>query len=93
MDPVESGCYNSGMTKAVRELLQKAMALGDKDRLLLANALVEAVLAQSSKSAPIPDWHMPILDARLKDMEENPDDWVSWEDLRAELLGEASDAA
>lgn len=69
------------------------MALGEKDRLMLANALVEAVLAQSSEAPSIPDWHKPILEARLKDMEENPDDWVSWEELRAELQRESSDAA
>lgn len=93
LDRVDSRWYNFGMTEAVRELLEKAMALGEKDRLLLANVLTEVVLTQSSDAPSVPDWHWPILEARLKDMEDNPDDWVSWEELRAELLGDASDAA
>lgn len=31
------------------------------------------------------DWQKELLDQRLKDAEENPDDWVSWDEVRQRL--------
>ena len=42
----------------------------------------------TEKFPPIPDWHWPILQARLADAAANPDDVIPWEDVKARLLGE-----
>jgi len=31
------------------------------------------------------DWQKELLDQRLKDAEEHPEDWVSWDDARQRL--------
>ncbi|HYK00680.1 MAG TPA: addiction module protein [Thermoanaerobaculia bacterium] len=35
---------------------------------------------------PVPDWHKEVLEERLEDHRRNPDDSVSWEEVRKELL-------
>lgn len=78
------------MNDAVRELLKQALKLDEGGRRLLARVLVESV---ASRPDEIPEQHWEVVEERIREMEENPDDWVSWEELRAELLDEASDAA
>lgn len=36
-------------------------------------------IAASPKSIPIPDWHREILDARLEDLDANPEAGESWD--------------
>lgn len=36
---------------------------------------------------PVPEWHVPILKARLVDADANPDDVVPWNEAKARLLG------
>jgi len=34
----------------------------------------------------VPDWHKEILDEAEKDLEENPDDGIPWEEVRAKII-------
>jgi hypothetical protein len=34
----------------------------------------------------VPDWHREVLEERLEDHRRNPDDSVSWEELKEELF-------
>ena len=73
------------MTDALRATLEQALALDLEDRRMLVHLLVE-LLGEESTPTDIPEWHKAILDERLRDMEENPDDWTSWEDAQAMLF-------
>jgi len=42
-------------------------------------------IAANPERVPVPDWHREELDRRLDDLEKNPNDSVSWDDLKARL--------
>jgi len=85
-------CYTVTMTDALRATLEQALALSEEDRRLLA-LLLQELLEQGREPAEIPEWHKSILDQRLRDMEENPDDWTSLEDAEARLFKRDQDVA
>ena len=41
---------------------------------------------------PVPEWHKRVLEERLRDIEENPDDESPWEDVEARLARRDYDA-
>jgi putative addiction module component (TIGR02574 family) len=42
-------------------------------------------IAASPETIPVPDWHREVLDERLNDLEANPDDGDSWDDVQERL--------
>jgi putative addiction module component (TIGR02574 family) len=46
-------------------------------------------IAANPERVPVPDWHREELDRRLDDLEKNPNDSVSWEDLKARLRSDS----
>lgn len=42
-------------------------------------------IAAHPERVPVPDWHREELDRRLDDLEKNPNDNVSWEDLKGRM--------
>jgi putative addiction module component (TIGR02574 family) len=67
-----------------KNLLENVLALPVAERLELASRIWESV-KDTPEAQALPDWQKEMLDERLRDMEENPDDEVSWEDVEAEL--------
>lgn len=57
--------------------------LSAEERLRLIESLWESLPPQE---VPVPEWHKEILEERLEDDRRNPDDSVSWEELRDELF-------
>jgi len=47
------------------------------------------VIAARPEKVPVPGWHKAILAERLAEYERDPNEGVSWEELRAELQDEA----
>lgn len=42
-------------------------------------------IAAAPDRVPVPSWHLKLIDERRDDLEANPDDAVSWDEVRAEL--------
>jgi putative addiction module component (TIGR02574 family) len=57
--------------------------LSTEERLHLIETLWDSL---PPHDVPVPDWHKEILEERLEDHRRNPDDSVSWEDVKKELL-------
>ena len=70
------------MTKAAKEILERYKSLSRKGRQSLLREIDEFEL----ETAPIPEWHKKALEEALEDERKNPDDWVPWEEVYAELL-------
>ncbi|MFL6260790.1 MAG: addiction module protein [Thermoanaerobaculia bacterium] len=48
--------------------------------------LLEELWREAESEHPgLLDWQKELLDQRLKDAEEHPEDWVSWDDARQRL--------
>ena len=47
------------------------------------------VIAARPENVPVPGWHRAIFAERLAEYERDPNEGVSWEELRAELQAEA----
>ena len=63
-------------------LLAKVASLSPADRLELIGAIWDT---QSPDDLPITDGERALLDARLADMERNPDDQSSWFEVKPRL--------
>ncbi len=63
--------------KELHESIDKA-----DDRLLLL--IYGMVLADKQRYA-IPNWHKAIVEERLEEYERNPEDVISWEELKLEI--------
>lgn len=59
-------------------------ALSIDERLRLIDDLWDS-LEHNSDLIPTPDWHEPLIEARLKAQELNPKPTHSWESVRAEM--------
>jgi putative addiction module component (TIGR02574 family) len=44
-------------------------------------------IAATPDRVPVPSWHLKLIDQRRDDLEANPDDAVSWGEIRDELNG------
>lgn len=63
-------------------LLAKVASLSPADRLELIGAVCDTL---PSNDLPITDAERALLDARLADMEANPDDQTPWPEVKARL--------
>lgn len=64
------------------ELLEQALQLSSDDRLELIRALWDTL---SEEEIPVTAEERALLDARLADLEANPDDQSPWPEVRARL--------
>jgi putative addiction module component (TIGR02574 family) len=66
--------------------IQKLLDLPVDERMELAQILWESVDPEDeARFLSIPDWQRRILDERLADLESNPNDEQTWEEVKAEL--------
>lgn len=70
------------MTKA---LIQTLLALPLEER-----AEVAEMLWKSIEQEPLPEWQKRLLDERLRDADQHPDAFVSWEEVEAEALAQVA---
>lgn len=68
-----------GRTLSKEEIFE----LSTEERLHLIESLWDSL---SPDDVPVPGWHEEILEERLEDHRRNPDDSVSWEELKNELF-------
>jgi putative addiction module component (TIGR02574 family) len=64
------------------DLLEEARRLSPRDRLQLIEALWDTL---SDEDIPVTAEERALLDARLSDLEANPDDQGPWSDVKARL--------
>ena len=64
------------------DLLAEALKLGPSDRLQLIEALWDTL---SEEDIPVTAEERGLLDARLADLEANPDDQSPWSEVKARL--------
>jgi putative addiction module component (TIGR02574 family) len=72
------------MTKA--EIQQEAMRLPPEERQELVEALWESL---EREPVDLPDWQRRVLDERLAELEANPDEGSSWEQVEARIWPQA----
>lgn len=66
--------------------IQKLLALPVDERIELAQILWESVEPEEEvRFLPIPEWQRQILDERLADLDRNPGDEQTWEEVKTEL--------
>ena len=66
--------------------IQKLLELPVDERMELAQILWESVEPEDeTRFLSIPDWQRRILDDRLANIERNPNDEQTWEEVKAEL--------
>lgn len=66
--------------------IRKLLELPVDERLELAQILWESVEPEEeARFLSVPDWQRRILDERLADIERNPGDEQTWEQVKAEL--------
>lgn len=65
-------------------LLTEALKLPAPERIELAEALWDSV-QRDTDTFPVPQAHLAILEERLRDMEANPGDESTWEEVRDRL--------
>jgi putative addiction module component (TIGR02574 family) len=65
--------------------LQKLLELPAAEKIELAQMLWESLEPGEEACLSIPEWQKKILDERLSDLEQHPDDEQTWEEVKAEL--------
>jgi putative addiction module component (TIGR02574 family) len=66
--------------------IQRLLELPVDERMELAQILWESVEPEDeTRFLSIPDWQRRILDERLANIERNPNDEQTWEEVKAEL--------
>jgi putative addiction module component (TIGR02574 family) len=69
-----------------RAEIRKLLELPADEKMELAQILWESVEPEDeARFLSIPDWQRQILDERLADIDRNPDDEQTWEEVKAEL--------
>ncbi len=69
-----------------RAEIRKLLELPADEKMELAQILWESVEPEDeTRFLSIPDWQRQILDERLADIDRNPDDEQTWEEIKAEL--------
>lgn len=70
--------------------LQKLLELPAAEKIELAQMLWESIEPEEEAGfLTIPGWQRQILDERLADLAEHPDDEQTWEEVKAELWRES----
>ena len=75
------------LSAMITEKIPGLQKLSDSEKLLLINELWDS-LAEGKDTLPVPESHKRILDERLREHEENPDEGSSWEEVRSRILGD-----
>jgi putative addiction module component (TIGR02574 family) len=70
------------------ELRQTVLRLPAEERQELAEALWESL--DTEPATTLPDWQRQILDARLAELEANPEAGSSWEEVEARIWPEGA---
>ena len=69
-----------------RATLQKLLELPAAEKIELAQMLWESIEPEEEAGfLAIPGWQRQILDERLADLDQNPEDEETWEEVKAEL--------
>ena len=69
-----------------RAEIRKLLELPADEKMELAQILWESVEPEDEvRYLSIPDWQRQILDERIADIDRNPDDEQTWEEVKAEL--------
>ena len=69
-----------------RAEIRKLLELPADEKMELAQILWESVEPEDeTRFLSIPDWQRQILDERITDIDRNPDDEQTWEEVKAEL--------
>ena len=69
-----------------RAEIQKLLELPADEKIELAQMLWESVEPEDEvRFLAIPDWQAKTLDERLADLDRNPDDEQTWDEVKAEL--------
>ena len=69
--------------------IEKLLELPIAERIELAQILWESVEPEDeARFLSIPDWQARILDERLSDLDRNPSDAQTWDEVKAELWPE-----
>lgn len=68
-----------GRTLSKEEIFE----LSPDERLHLIESLWDSL---SPRDVPVPGWHEEVLKERIEDQRRNPDDSISWEELKDELF-------
>jgi putative addiction module component (TIGR02574 family) len=70
--------------------IQKLLELPVAEKIELAQMLWESIEPEDEAGfLAIPDWQRQILDERLTDLAEHPDDEQTWKEVKAELWRES----
>ncbi len=73
------------MSFEVKEIL----ALPDKEKKRIADLIYESLASSDENSniinEPLPEWQKNILDERITDLKEHPENFLSWEETKKEL--------
>ncbi|MDY7092614.1 MAG: addiction module protein [Acidobacteriota bacterium] len=75
------------MTKV--ELQHEALKLPVEERLELAESLWESI-ERDAEALPLHDWQKELLDERLAQAKEDPDGWLSWEEVKQRVTASIS---
>ena len=75
-----------------REILSKLFNLSIPERIQLVEALWDSI-AQDANSVPLLDWQCRELDACLEECQSEPDQWETWEQVKADILSNSHDEA
>ena len=67
------------------EVTEEALKLSVEERLTLAEKLWYSV-EEDAASLPLYDWQKKLLDERLVGARQNPDAWLTWEEVKARVL-------
>ena len=57
-----------------------------EEQLEFLSSLWDRIAAVPAR-VPVPSWHLTLIDQRRDDLEANPDDAASWDEVREELNG------
>ena len=71
----------------ITEKIPELQKLSDPEKLLLINELWDS-LAEGKDTLSVPETHKRILDERLIEHEENPEEGSSWERVKSRILGD-----
>lgn len=73
------------MTATANQLLEEIRQLTVEERIDLALAIWEELPAEDLAVLSVPEEHKQLLDQRIAAYEANPDDTLSWEEVKLKL--------
>lgn len=61
--------------------IQEIMSLSVAEKILLVEKIWDSIAEDTSKQ-PLPEWKKELIEQRLAEHKENPDDGIAWEELK-----------